>query len=301
MLKKKKCPFCKSFNIITLFQNFHKKDEKIYFECTSHNFQEKKWKPILFKCTSCTLVFSEYTNVNFQNNYKDVVDYEYLNQIKFKKQTFNLFLEKIKKYLNKTCTILEIGSFYGVLGKLLKPHVKEYTGLELSKHACAYSKKNFKLNIKNQSFVSYAKNSKKFDIIILTDVIEHVDYPFRLLTLIEKKLKKNGKLILSTFNFDSLFSRITGNNYPWIIPMHKYYFSTATLKNALNKSNLDIINIQNDTRIISIEYLLNKFSVLFPNFNFIFNFFLKFNFIKRISIKIDLNDLKIYIAKKTSF
>jgi len=128
-----------------------------------------------------------------------------------------------------------------------------------------------------------------------------VDYPFKLLTLIEKKLKKNGKLILSTFNFDSLFSRITGNNYPWIIPMHKYYFSTATLKNALNKSNLDIINIQNDTRIISIEYLLNKFSVLFPNLNFIFNFFLKFNFIKRISIKIDLNDLKIYIAKKTNF
>lgn len=83
--------------------------------------------------------------------------------------------------------------------------------------------------------------------------------------------------------------------------MHKYYFSTETLKNALNSSNLDITYIQNDTRIISIEYLLNKFNVLFPNLNFIFNFFLKFNFIKRISVKIDLNDLKIYIVKKLSF
>ena len=168
----------------------------------------------------------------------------------------------------------------------------------MSKHASDYSKNNSNLNIINQSIKEYSKNNKKYDIIIMTDVIEHSDKPFELLSLIEKSLNKNGKLILSTFNFDSLFSKIMGKNYPWIIPMHKYYFSNTTLKNALTESKLELFDIQNDTRIISLEYLLQKFNILAPSFNFIFNFFLKFNFIKKIQVRINLFDLKIYFAVK---
>lgn len=294
------CPYCKSkdsFNI--LYKNYHNKEEKINFECTSHNFHNyKQWKPTLYKCKLCSLVFSEHIGVKFEDNYKVVVDFAYLNQFKFKKTSFTLFLEKIKNHLNKNCTVLEIGAYYGVLGKLIQPLVKEYTGLELSKHASDYSKNNSNLNIINQSIKEYSKNNKKYDIIIMTDVIEHSDKPFELLSLIEKSLNKNGKLILSTFNFDSLFSKIMGKNYPWIIPMHKYYFSNTTLKNALTESKLELFDIQNDTRIISLEYLLQKFNILAPSFNFIFNFFLKFNFIKKIQVRINLFDLKIYFAVK---
>ena len=294
------CPYCKSkdsFNI--LYKNDHNKEEKINFECTSHNFHNyKQWKPTLYKCKLCSLVFSEHIGVKFEDNYKAVVDFAYLNQFKFKKTSFTLFLEKIKNHLNKNCTVLEIGAYYGVLGKLIQPLVKEYTGLELSKHASDYSKNNSNLNIINQSIKEYSKNNKKYDIIIMTDVIEHLDKPFELLSLIEKSLNKNGKLILSTFNFDSLFSKIMGKNYPWIIPMHKYYFSNTTLKNALTESKLELFDIQNDTRIISLEYLLQKFNILAPSFNFIFNFFLKFNFIKKIQVRINLFDLKIYFAVK---
>jgi len=294
------CPYCKSkdsFNI--LYKNNHNKEEKINFECTSHNFHNyKQWKPTLYKCKLCSLVFSEHIGVKFEDNYKVVVDFAYLNQFKFKKTSFTLFLEKIKNHLNKNCTVLEIGAYYGVLGKLIQPLVKEYTGLELSKHASDYSKNNSNLNIINQSIKEYSKNNKKYDIIIMTDVIEHSDKPFELLSLIEKSLNKNGKLILSTFNFDSLFSKIMGKNYPWIIPMHKYYFSNTTLKNALTESKLELFDIQNDTRIISLEYLLQKFNILAPSFNFIFNFFLKFNFIKKIQVRINLFDLKIYFAVK---
>ena len=294
------CPYCKSkdsFNI--LYKNDHNKEEKINFECTSHNFHNyKQWKPTLYKCKLCSLVFSEHIGVKFEDNYKVVVDFAYLNQFKFKKTSFTLFLEKIKNHLNKNCTVLEIGAYYGVLGKLIQPLVKEYTGLELSKHASDYSKNNSNLNIINQSIEEYSKNNKKYDIIIMTDVIEHLDKPFELLSLIEKSLNKNGKLILSTFNFDSLFSKIMGKNYPWIIPMHKYYFSNTTLKNALTESKLELFDIQNDTRIISLEYLLQKFNILAPSFNFIFNFFLKFNFMKKIQVRINLFDLKIYFAVK---
>ena len=51
--------------------------------------------------------------------------------------------------------VLEIGSYYGVLGNIIKPHVNNYTGLELSKHAAEYSKKKYSLNIKNDSLYTF--------------------------------------------------------------------------------------------------------------------------------------------------
>ena len=61
---------------------------------------------------------------------------------------------------------------------------------------------------------------------------------------------------------------------------------------------MDLFEIKTDTRLISLEYLLDKFCVLAPKINFIFKFFLKFNFLKRMTIKINLFDLNIYFAKK---
>ena len=69
----------------------------------------------------------------------------------------------------------------------------------------------------------------------MTDVIEHLDKPFDTINLIEKKLKPGGVLILSTFNMDSIVPRIMKSKYYWIIPMHKYYFSSSTLRYFLNK------------------------------------------------------------------
>jgi hypothetical protein len=85
MLKFKSCPFCKSKSFDILYKNSHHKNARINFECTSHNFQSnRKCKPTLYKCKSCYFVFSEYIVVKFQNNYKTVVDAEYLKQLKLK-------------------------------------------------------------------------------------------------------------------------------------------------------------------------------------------------------------------------
>ena len=86
--------------------------------------------------------------------------------------------------------------------------------------------------------------------------------------------------------------------YHWIMPMHKFYFSNTTLRYFLNKNNMDIFKIKKDTRLISIEYLLYKLCILISKIDFIFKFFLKFNFLKKITIRINLYDLNIYFVEK---
>ena len=185
------CPCSDNSESFVLYKGNRKKNEtKIDVNCTSLSRQNvKHWKPTLLKCKKCNLIFSEYINVDFEDDYNDVVDEAYINQIEFKDKTFKLFFNKIKEHLNKNSEVLEIGSYYGILGKIIKPNVKSYTGLELSSHAVEYSKKNFNLNIINESLDIFLKKELQFDVIIMTDVIEHLDRPFNTIDLIKKKFE----------------------------------------------------------------------------------------------------------------
>ena len=132
----------------------------------------------------------------------------------------------------------------------------------------------------------------------MCDVIEHLDNPFEIIKKIEKNLKKDGIFIFSTMNMDSILPKIMRGKYFWIMPQHKFYFTNSTLKFFLKKNKMNIFKIKNDARLVSIEYLLFKLCVFLPKIDFIFKFLLKFNFLKKITIKINLFDLNIYFAKK---
>jgi predicted TPR repeat methyltransferase len=294
------CPCPENNESEILYQAHHNSHEiKVNVECTSHSNENiKHWKPTLLKCKKCKLIFSSLVNTDFEDSYINVIDETYISQIPFKTKTLKLQFKKIRQHLNKNSEVLEIGSYYGVLGNIIKPHVKIYTGLELSKHAAKYSIERYNLNVIVQSLDKFLKNGYKYDVIIMTDVIEHLDDPFNILKLIEKSLKSNGVLILSTFNIASVIPRIMKRKYYWIIPMHKYYFSNSTLKYFLYKYNLHLFKVKTDTRLISLKYLLNKFIVFAPKLAFAFNYLLNFNFVNNLTVRVNLLDLNIYFSKK---
>ena len=85
---------------------------------------------------------------------------------------------------------LEIGSYYGILGSVLKDKVKNYSGLELSNHGSMYARKNFNLNIYNETIESHLEKNIKYDLIIMADVMEHFNDPFKVLSQINKLLNE---------------------------------------------------------------------------------------------------------------
>ena len=295
-----RCPCPNNNESVILYQTNHKKKvAKLHVGVTiAGGAGVNLLKPTLLKCKKCNLIFSEYKDVDFEDAYSHVVDETYIKQIEFKTKTFKLFFSKIRQYLNQNSNVLEIGSYYGILGNIIKLHVKNYTGLESSRHAVNYSKKNFNLNAINQPLEKFLKNEFQFDVIIMADVIEHLNNPFEILDLIEKNLKPSGVLIVTTMNMDSLIPKILRSKYYWIVPQHTYYFSNSTLKYFLDKSNLNLFKIKSNTRLVSVEYLLNTLINLVPKFAFVFKFFLKFNFLKKLMVKVNLLDLNIYFAKK---
>lgn len=79
---------------------------------------------------------------------------------------------------------------------------------KISKSIHIYDRKKVLQKYKNNNLVKiYKKNSQiKFDLIILTDVLEHFKYDNNLLEQLSKKLNKNGKIFITVPAFDFLFS-----------------------------------------------------------------------------------------------
>lgn len=271
---------------------------KINFSCTTDTYI----KPSIYECTKCKIIFSELVfkmnDSEIEESYKDISDEKYISQIKFKKYYFEKLCGRIGNLINKKMDVLEIGSYYGVLGSVLKDKVKNYSGLELSTHGSNYAKKNYKLNIYNETIENHLKRNMKYDLVVMADVIEHFKDPFKVLSQVNKLLKRKGKLIITTFNIDSLYAKITGKNYHWMIPFHIIFFSNNTLEIFGKNNNLKLVKILNDPRYVSFGYLLEKLILIFPRISFIFKFFSKLKFLKNVNVKIDLKDLKIYYFEK---
>ena len=272
--------------------------DDVNFDCTTNSYS----KPKIYRCNKCELKFSELAaalpNKKIEDKYNNVVDNIYIDEIPQREKYFSSLYKKISYNFHKDHSVLEVGSYYGVFGNIIKPNVKKYSGLELSKHGSDYSKKNYNLETFNETIEEHSERQLKYDIIVMADVIEHFSNPFKMLETIEKILRPDGLLIFTTYNMDSLYAKITGKNYHWILPMHLFYFSNKTLKNICLENNLKIYKIKNDSRVVSFYYLLNKLTLIFPKLKFLFQYISKIKFLRKININVNLFDLNIYFVKK---
>ncbi len=107
---------------------------------------------------------------------------------------------------NKKSKIMEIGCGYGRYTQLLTQTLgyEDTIGVDISEEQIEYAKKNYQLkNVFKADALEYLKeHSEKYDIIILMDVLEHLelDYAIKLLTTIRESLAPGGKLILQVPN-----------------------------------------------------------------------------------------------------
>jgi SAM-dependent methyltransferase len=119
-------------------------------------------------------------------------------------------------------------------------------GLDISHTAVRQAKENFGDYYICTNLFEYAElNPESFDIVILTEVIEHIDKPIDFIASIIKLLRPNGRAIITTPN-KSLFpiDIIWATELP---PVHCWWLSEESMKCIANKLNvkLSFINYYN--------------------------------------------------------
>lgn len=136
------------------------------------------------------------TQRNYNRELKDTSDHKYAYNFDF--DVMHSYMIKSFKHHFVSGNCLELGSFKGDFTKRLVPYFKDITCVEASSEAIEISKQKIDSNITYfNSLFETVDLPKKYDNIILTHVLEHIDDPVGLLTKIKNEwLSENGKLFL---------------------------------------------------------------------------------------------------------
>jgi len=139
--------------------------------------------------------------------------------------------------------ILDFGCGWGGFLRNIKNY-KTLNGIELRKECISYIKKNVKkINIVEN--INCFK--KKFDIITMFHVLEHIPYQINTLKMLKSKLKKNGKIIIEVphaEDFLILQEELKEFKNFTFWSQHLILHTYKSLKTILHKSGFKNINIK---------------------------------------------------------
>ncbi|MCG8414234.1 MAG: class I SAM-dependent methyltransferase [Pseudomonadales bacterium] len=114
------------------------------------------------------------------------------------------------------------------------------------------------------------QQGRKFDVIVLWHVLEHLPEPEQMLAQIQQLLTDDGSLFVEVPNFASLQSRIFKKNWFHLdVPRHLFHFTPATLKLKLKDRNFETVSMHTfsfDQNLYGfLQSLLNSMPFLPPN------------------------------------
>jgi len=159
-------------------------------------------------------------------------------------QIYENFLE-IKKKLKKNTTMLDVGCGWGLALQYFQSKGIQCYGFDPAKEAVEYGR-NKGLNLKHAGLNSMdVFNGKKFDLISLINVLEHLADPEIALKQIKKIIHKDGILMIDVPNeynkFQVAGKKVHNLDEWWFAPPnHLNYFSRESLSNLLDEIGFKI-------------------------------------------------------------
>lgn len=152
--------------------------------------------------------------------------------------------------------ILDVGCGGGILAESMARLGGNVTGIDQSDIAIKIAKlhakeNNLSIDYKLLNIEDFLKkDTSKFDVITCLEMIEHVPDPASIITSCAKKLKKNGRLYVSTINrnLKAFLFAIVGAEYILnLLPKgtHHYdkFIKPSEVKSWANSLNMNISNI----------------------------------------------------------
>lgn len=219
--------------------------------------------------------------------------------------TYRLIIKFLNKYIkyNSNNTILDIGSGAGSISFYLAARGNLVTGIDISSKAIQESKKSANLlNLKNANFIcsSFPEDfslSKKFDAVVFTEVIEHLEDDNLALYKINTLLKKGGLLFLSTPSQDAPLYKLGLTKKFDKEVGHLRRYTLQQLKSLLKKNGFRIVEISKTEGVLRNFLFVNPYAGKLVRFVNIFASDFT-TFLDNISLKLFGNSNFIIVARK---
>jgi 2-polyprenyl-3-methyl-5-hydroxy-6-metoxy-1,4-benzoquinol methylase len=215
----------------------------------------------VFTCNNCGLYFIPYyyrKKIEY-GNYKDEKVTEAVrkgnNWVKI--QRHKLRLKFIRKY-KRSGDLFDLGAGWGHFMLAGIEMGYNVSGIEISEQPYLFCRNDLKLSVEHIDFFKMSEE-KKFDVITMWDVLEHIDKADDFIEKCSRVTKQDGILVLQVPQIDSYFAKKYKDDWKMMGLDHVNYFSKKTITILLEKYGYKVEKIKS-----SFELKLFIMYTIFP-------------------------------------
>jgi SAM-dependent methyltransferase len=198
----------------------------------------------LVRCRACGLVFQQEWRREFPAElyayyarYRDKPEHELYDPLNDGR--IRVLLDGWEKRVRRR-RLLDVGCGIGHLVRTASRRGWDAQGIDLAEDAIAVATAHG-VSCRRADFFGEEFDGQRFDVIVMSELIEHVPEPVRFLRRARDLLSEDGILYLTTPNFDCLTRRVRGGSWTPIHPEHLSYFSRRTLIDAIVHADLRVV------------------------------------------------------------
>lgn len=168
-------------------------------------------------------------------------------------------LNRIEKHAPRSREMIDIGCGNGAFLAYAAKRGWNTAGVEPRHSSCEVARQGG-AEIHESSFERIDFGERRFDAVVLWQVIEHMSDPVSCIELVRNILKPGGVVAISTPNISSIGSLLLGQRWPAIEPdSHYHLFSSGSLKMLMARCGFETIHTRcHDIQIASIKTLLTN-------------------------------------------
>lgn len=242
-----------------------------------------EYKAALHKCDKCKTWFTWPLNPECEiKKFYSEIFYDGVGKAIAEHRTAKEFMAdglwgQICKYIPCKGNVLDIGCGMGEWIQLLHDRCSfdDYFGVEYSeamvemcKNRCPWAH----VYLSSAEDIKEALGDRKFNLISIIAVIEHLRNPRKVLEYISNHLEVGGRVIIVYPRIDSYPSKLMGKRWHLFSPVaHLTLFSRRGLTTLMKNLGLGILNVQPMQQYWSLQYVLSIAAYFFPSFRYFFS------------------------------
>lgn len=162
-----------------------------------------------------------------------------------------LYLDRANSFLNLLsfaglslgAQLLDVGCGIGDWMVLFRSRGFDVYGVDLNPKAVRIAVERG-LNVRCMRAEELAKSGERFDVVVLSQLLEHVQDPVGVLLGLHSLLQPEGKLLIAVPNFNSRYRERFGRDWVnWYVPFHLFHYTESSLRLILTKAGYEIEQI----------------------------------------------------------
>src|SRR6476660_3761738 len=200
----------------------------------------------LLQCLECGTVQQPVLpqGAELHDLYRDMRDDAYLSEEAGRRATANRLLDLIGAHV-PSGRLLDVGCGHGLLLDEARRRGYATVGLELSREAAKHARAALGLDVRELPLESFSEGTNGdspggFEVVVLADVLEHLDDPVDAIDRCAGLLRPGGVLCVVTPDPSSLTARMAGRRWWGFVPAHACLLPRATLRELLAARGLVI-------------------------------------------------------------